>query len=146
MGPQELIGIAPDDILDHLDEAARIFLDIGCAIAAALNRNLIVDFDSMGALIRLAYDKGGHHRRPRNRDDTSETAGGRRWFAEERHKNGLAALGVLVERDSDRFAAPQCLQQRTSGRMLAQDLDSRALANECNQRVSGEKTLRMMDQ
>src|SRR5258708_16075337 len=144
MRPEELLGIATHHILDHLDEAPRVLLDIGGRITAALNRHLVQNFDPMTAHIWLADNERRHYRRPRNSDEPGETAGGRRGFVEEGHEDRLAAFGVLIEGNSDRLVAPQRLQNRSCGRMLTDNLDASSLANESDQRVAREIALSMV--
>src|SRR5208283_1413481 len=107
MSPEELLGKGPHDVLDRLDQTARILFDVGRHISGALHGNLILDFDAMRALVRLAYEEDRQHRRARQRDQARQSTRCRRDFAKERDEDSLAALGVLIERNAHGAALPQ---------------------------------------
>ena len=62
MNPQELLRITPYHIFDGLLEARRVLQRISIGATGALNRNFILNLDSMMTAIWCAYDERGNHR------------------------------------------------------------------------------------
>src|SRR5271166_1407623 len=146
MRPQKLLRVTPHHIFDCLGEARRVLDEIALGIGGSLDRNLVLNLDTMMAAVRLAHDERGNYRRARHRHHPRESAGGRRRLAKEWHPYGLAAFGILIEGDADHFAGAQSLQYGPRGGVLAQNLDPAALAREGHQRIADEEALGMMDQ
>jgi hypothetical protein len=107
MSPEELLWKASHYVFDRLDQTSRILFDVGRRVTGALHSNLILDFNTMRALGRLAHDEYGKHWCARNRGQARQPVRSRGDFAKEWDENSLAALGVLIERHAHGAALPQ---------------------------------------
>src|SRR5712692_1524431 len=135
-----------DHLFDRLLIARRILDSVRILVAGPLLLDFVVNLDYVAAPVGLADDKHRYHRRACNHGEAIEAAWRRRQLAEEWNPNRLGALGVLVKRNPDQVPAHQRPQHLARRLVLANDLHSRALADERHQGVTGDKALRMMDQ
>jgi hypothetical protein len=85
------------DVCNRFIKAEGIFVDVGPRVATALQRDFLLDFDPVPADIWLTHYEDRYHRRSCSCSQAGQAATRRSDFAEERHENGLAAFGVLIE-------------------------------------------------
>src|SRR5690349_11711926 len=129
MGPQELLRMTPDEVLDRSRKATRIFLDVRVRVIATLNRNFVENLDSMTSPIGLAQQKDGNNRHLGDRDEPGKTTGCCRRFTEKRCEYRFTALRILIKRNTDQFARFQRLQHGPCGRVFSDHLNTGAFAH-----------------